>query len=104
MMNTYTFKTRLESNIIQLFNIKKFIGKEVIISIKDTGKGMSPMIKNNLFNLGENIITPDISGKRGTGLGLILSKDLIEKNGGKIWVESELGKGSIFYFSIPLVS
>ena len=65
---------------------------------------MSPMIKNNLFNLGENIITPDISGKRGTGLGLILSKDLIEKNGGKIWVESELGKGSIFYFSIPLVS
>ena len=84
-------------------NLKKS-EKEVIISIKDTGKGMSPMIKNNLFNLGENIITPDISGKRGTGLGLILSKDLIEKNGGKIWVESELGKGSIFYFSIPLVS
>ncbi|MEI8008776.1 MAG: HAMP domain-containing sensor histidine kinase [bacterium] len=76
--------------------------KEVIISIKDTGKGMSPMIKNNLFKLGENIITPDISGKRGTGLGLILSKELIEKNGGRLWVESELGKGSTFYFTVTL--
>ena len=84
-------------------HVKK-VPRELIVSVKDTGAGISPEVKNNLFKVGEDIIRPDIFGKKGTGLGLMLCKDLIEKNGGKLWVESELGKGSTFYFSIPLVS
>jgi signal transduction histidine kinase len=76
----------------------------VVIIVRDNGKGMSLELINNLFTLGGNVITPDVSGKRGTGLGLILCKDLVEKNGGKIWVKSEENKGSNIYFTIPLSS
>lgn len=76
--------------------------RAVIISIRDTGNGMSPTLLKDLFMVGKTVVSEDVSGKQGTGLGLILSKDLIEKNGGKIWVESELGKGSKFSFTIPL--
>lgn len=76
--------------------------KEVIIVITDNGKGMSVETVFSLFKVGDVIVSPDTTGKKGTGLGLILSKDLIQKNGGKIWVESEIGKGSQFYFTIPL--
>ena len=76
--------------------------RAVVISIRDTGNGMSPTLLKDLFMVGKTVVSEDVSGKQGTGLGLILSKDLIEKNGGKIWVESELGKGSKFSFTIPL--
>lgn len=78
--------------------------KNVVIIVRDNGKGMSPGLMDNLFTLGGNVISPDISGNRGTGLGLILCKDLVEKNGGKIWVKSEVNKGSKIYFTIPLSS
>lgn len=77
---------------------------EVTLTITDNGKGMSPKIMNALFKVGENVVSHDLSGNLGTGLGLILCKELVEKNNGRIWVESEHGKGSVFHFTVPLTS
>jgi len=70
------------------------------ISISDTGIGIPQEKINKLFQVGENTSTRGTAGEIGTGLGLILCKDLLEKNGHKIFVISESGKGSTFYFTI----
>ncbi len=70
------------------------------ISISDTGIGMEKEKIKKLFLVGENTSTRGTSGEIGTGLGLILCKELLEKNGHKISVTSEPGKGSTFYFTI----
>ena len=75
----------------------------LLISVEDRGIGMSLEVVGNLF---DRFYQADqaVSGKtRGTGLGLAICKGIVEAHGGKIWVESQEGKGSIFYFSIPLV-
>ena len=74
---------------------------KVEISIEDSGVGMNQDLVNKIFKLNEHYTSIGTNGEKGTGLGLILCKDLVEKNNGKIWVESELGKGSIFRFTIP---
>jgi signal transduction histidine kinase len=71
------------------------------ISIADTGIGMSSEILENLFTITKKVSRPGTDNEPSTGLGLILCKELIEKHGGKIWVESSEGKGSTFYFTIP---
>ena len=73
----------------------------VKFSIKDEGIGIPAEKIALLFDLAENTTQNGTSGEKGTGLGLILSKEFIEMHKGKIWVESEPGKGSTFYFSIP---
>ncbi|MCX6277251.1 MAG: PAS domain S-box protein [Bacteroidetes bacterium] len=73
----------------------------VEISISDTGIGMNKKITDNLFQLSEQINRKGTEGEPSTGLGLIICKDFIEKHGGKIWVESEEGKGSTFSFMLP---
>jgi len=75
--------------------------KGVQISIKDTGIGMSPKMVDNLFRLDVQTNRKGTDGEPSTGLGLMLCKEFVEKHGGKIWVESEEGKGSVFYFIIP---
>jgi signal transduction histidine kinase len=55
-----------------------------------------------LFRIDANLSTRGTENEKGTGLGLFLCKEFIEKHGGKIWVESESGKGSIFKFNLPL--
>jgi len=75
-------------------------GKNVEISIGDTGIGMSSSVVDNLFRLGSQTNRTGTDGEPSTGLGLIICKEFIDKQGGKIWVESEEGKGSVFYFTI----
>lgn len=77
---------------------------KVIIFIKDTGVGMSAEVMQKLFRIDAKHTTKGTADEKGTGLGLILCKEFIEKNGGTIWVESEANKGSVFYFSLPLIA
>ena len=70
-------------------------------SVEDNGVGMSDEIKSRLFRITEKIKRQGTAKEEGTGLGLILCKEFIEKNGGSIWVESEAGKGSKFFFTLP---
>jgi signal transduction histidine kinase len=71
------------------------------IEIKDTGIGLSANDIQKLFNIEEDVSQVGDSPEKGTGLGLLLCKELVEKHNGKIWVESEQGKGSKFCFTIP---
>ena len=73
------------------------------ISVKDTGIGMSKEIQSKIFDISENTSTQGTENEAGTGLGLIICKEFIEKHGGKILVESELNKGSCFIFSLPIM-
>ena len=73
----------------------------VQISINDTGIGMSESNLRKLFRQDQIFTKLGTNGEKGTGLGLLLCKDFVEGNGGKIWVESEEGKGTTFYFTLP---
>ncbi|HZL09847.1 MAG TPA: tetratricopeptide repeat-containing sensor histidine kinase [Prolixibacteraceae bacterium] len=77
------------------------IRKETKISIVDTGIGIKAEAINKLFRLEESVSTIGLHNEKGTGLGLLLCKDFVEKHKGRIWVESEPGKGSSFSFTIP---
>jgi len=72
------------------------------IWVADTGIGMTDKGLNSLFRIGENVSMPGTNNERGTGLGLILCRDFVEKHGGTIRAESETGMGSRFYFTMPL--
>ncbi|MBI5729989.1 MAG: PAS domain S-box protein [Ignavibacteriales bacterium] len=72
------------------------------ISVSDTGVGMSNSVRESLFKLDATHSSFGTDNEAGTGLGLILCKEFVEKNGGTIKVESELGKGTRFIFSLPL--
>lgn len=71
------------------------------VSIRDNGVGISETDKAKLFRKDSNPSTIGTSQEQGTGLGLILCRDFVEKNGGKIGVDSEVGKGSTFHFTVP---
>jgi len=75
---------------------------KVIISVQDTGKGMTADEMNKLFYPQTHFSQPGTLGENGTGIGLLLCKELVELNGGKMWVNSKPGKGSTFFFSLPL--
>lgn len=76
-------------------------GDDILIKVKDTGVGMNENQVSKLFKLEMTHSTAGTSGERGTGLGLILVKELVEKQSGKIWVESEVNSGSAFFFTLP---
>ena len=75
-------------------------GNNTILCVTDTGVGISESDQKKLFEQ-ETFTTRGTDNEQGTGLGLLLCKDFIEKNGGSIWVESEIGKGSKFCVRIP---
>ncbi|MDO9577150.1 MAG: HAMP domain-containing sensor histidine kinase [Candidatus Cloacimonadales bacterium] len=71
------------------------------ISVSDSGVGINDTNMKKLFNLNTNYSTTGTGNEKGSGLGLILCRDFVEKNGGKIRVESEIGRGTKFSFTIP---
>jgi signal transduction histidine kinase len=71
------------------------------VSIKDNGIGIEPEISSKLFNMETIFSTKGTDEEKGTGLGLPLCKEFVERNNGKIRVESEIGKGSKFIFTLP---
>lgn len=72
-----------------------------VIGIRDTGVGMDRLTLQKIFEPRNNLSTYGTANEKGTGLGLALCKEMVEKNHGKIWVDSLLRKGSTFYFSLP---
>jgi signal transduction histidine kinase len=76
-------------------------GFDWLVSVTDNGVGMNNEVLKMLFDKTAPYTTRGTANEKGTGLGLILCKEFIEKNGGKIWVESKEGKGSTFYFTLP---
>lgn len=74
---------------------------EWVISVSDNGVGMKPEVVNMLFDKINPYSTRGTANEKGTGLGLILCKEFVEKNNGRIWVESQEGRGSTFWFTLP---
>ena len=75
----------------------------IVISVTDTGVGISEENILKLFKIDSTYSTKGTEKEKGTGLGLIISKEFAEKNGGRLSVKSEQGKGSIFYLSLPKI-
>lgn len=80
----------------------RIMDKYVRVNVTDNGIGLSEEDMKKLFRIDINTSTIGSAKEKGTGLGLILCKELLEKCEGKIWVESQLNIGSTFYFTIPL--
>jgi len=104
-----TFIRNLVSNAIKFTNnggsvtIDSDVNEDKIsLHITDTGVGMSPGIIDTLFQVDKNTSTKGTNNEKGTGLGLVICKEFIEKNGGSISVKSEINKGSEFIISLPL--
>ncbi len=74
----------------------------VEITVSDNGVGMNETTRKKLFSISTNVSSPGTANEKGSGFGLILCKEFVEKLGGTIWVESEKGKGSDFIFTLPL--
>lgn len=75
---------------------------KIIVQVKDTGIGMSKEIMDKLFSPQIKTLTETRKKNKGAGIGLLLVKGFLEKNGGEIWVESIEGEGSSFYFTLPI--
>jgi signal transduction histidine kinase len=73
----------------------------VAVTVKDTGQGIAAADHDKIFNQSVSYTTAGTAREKGSGLGLFLCKELVEKNGGRIWFESEPGKGTSFTFTLP---
>jgi signal transduction histidine kinase len=73
----------------------------VQFSVKDAGTGIEPQFIDRLFNIESAFSTTGTENEKGSGLGLILCKEFVEKSGGTIWLETNLGLGTTFYFTVP---
>lgn len=80
----------------------KLEAEQIVFSVKDTGIGMSSEVADVIFEKSMEMIKQGTEGEKGTGLGLSICKEFVKKHNGRIWAESEPGKGSQFYFSFPI--
>jgi len=77
-------------------------GKEIVVSVRDQGVGIAPEEQAKVFERFYQVALPGGGKPGGAGLGLTISKRIVEGHGGRIWVESKVGKGSTFCFTLPL--
>ncbi len=87
----------------QLSSASGGLGKAIVISVTDTGIGIAPQDHEQIFEKFTQITDTSTGKPQGTGLGLSICKNIIEHHGGRIWVESELGEGSTFSFTLPIL-
>lgn len=87
---------------IEVLSIQK--EDEIIVEVKDNGRGMKEEDRDKLFRIDSTTSTKGTEDEKGSGLGLLLCKDFVEKNGGAIWADSQPGKGSTFAFTVPPAS
>jgi two-component system CheB/CheR fusion protein len=73
-----------------------------VVKIKDSGNGMTQETHDKLFAPQVKSLSKAIEENQGAGIGLLLVKGFLEKNGGEVWAESKEGVGSSFYFSLPM--
>ncbi|MPM74050.1 Sporulation kinase E [bioreactor metagenome] len=99
---TNAIKFSNKNSVVQIV-VENYDNTHVKISIIDNGIGMNTAKINKLFKIDEKISTKGTENESGTGLGLVLCKEFIEKHGCQIWVESEVGKGSKFSFTLPKI-
>ena len=99
----------LISNALKYTNLKGMIEisselqkNSIVISVKDNGVGIAKEVLGKLFQIDCFISTPGTQKEKGTGLGLILCREYLEKNKGVIWVQSVIKEGTTFYFSLPV--
>ncbi len=78
-------------------------GDDAVIAVEDEGIGIPPDNLERIFDRFIRVETDEVRAVRGHGLGLYIAKGIVERHGGRIWAESEVGKGSRFYFSLPLI-
>jgi signal transduction histidine kinase len=76
----------------------------LVVEVSDNGCGIAADATENIFERLYQVNSSDTAGRVGLGLGLHIAKELVEKQGGKIWVESVLEKGSCFRFTVPVYS
>jgi signal transduction histidine kinase len=76
-------------------------GNNVRITVSDTGLGIAPEERTQIFEKFYQVGLTPVGVREGTGLGLAICKQLVEMQKGTIWVESELGRGSKFHFTLP---
>jgi signal transduction histidine kinase len=76
----------------------------ITIAVTDTGVGMSQEVIDKLFRIDVNHSTPGTDNEQGTGLGLIICKEMVERNNGQIWVESRPNQGTTIAFTVPTAS
>lgn len=77
-------------------------GRFALFEIRDQGRGIPPQMRDAVFNRFQQVDNSDSREKGGTGLGLAICRSIVEQHGGRIWVQSEVGMGSAFRFTIPL--
>jgi signal transduction histidine kinase len=99
--NAFKFTTKKD----KIYFSVKAECNNLIVSVSDTGRGISKKRQNSIFEQGTNNtsnIDSDTQRFSGLGIGLVLSRMIINLHSGRIWVESEPGKGSLFTFTIPI--